>query len=194
MLGILSAGMVITSGWAAEGVVTQEIDSAHSSISFSIRHFYTQVKGGFDKVSGEIQFNKEKPEESSVKVRIDVASINTGVDKRDEHLRSADFFEVEKYPEMTFVSTKVEKTGDKTGKIHGDLTLHGVTKPVVLDVEFLGSGPDGKGNVRNGWTGTTTLKRSDFGITYNQVVEELSVIGDDVEVTLDLSTLSTSDS
>ncbi len=151
---------------------TWKIDPDHSNIMFRVRHLgLADVKGIFRKFAGTV--NLEDPiSKSSVKVTIDAASIDTGVEKRDEHLRTADFFEVTKYPTITFVSKKVTPAGKGKLKVTGDLTIHGVTKEAVLKV----TGPskelkDPKGNIRRGLSATTTINRPDFGLTYNSVLE-----------------------
>ncbi|MEK7316790.1 MAG: YceI family protein, partial [Candidatus Eisenbacteria bacterium] len=120
---------------------TWDIDQAHSSVGFSIRHIFSKVPGFFDKFSGTIEFDPANPTAASVKVDIDPASINTKNTQRDEHLRSGDFFDVAKFPAMSFQSTKVTKGEGNALSVEGNLTMHGVTKPVTLAVTFLGAGP-----------------------------------------------------
>ncbi len=165
---------------------THEIDPVHSSVAFRIKHLFTFVPGRFVEFSGALTLDADKPENSSVKVTIPVASISTANDKRDEHLRSPDFFDAEKFKEITFESKSVKKTGEKTADVTGDLTLHGVTKEVVLKAEFLGQGPGMQGETRSGWHGTTTIKRSDFGINFGKDIEGTPLIGDEVEILLDI--------
>ena len=159
------------------------IDPNHSSVGFTIRHFFSKVPGNFDKFSGAIEFDPANPTAASVKVDIDPASINTKTEKRDNHLRSADFFDVVKYPTMSFVSTKVTKgEGDKLS-VEGNLTMHGVTKPVTLTVTFLGAGP-ALGGQRAGFEATTKINRLDYGVSWNKTVDNGMMLGDDVDITI----------
>lgn len=164
------------------------LDPAHSSADFTVRHMMvTNVRGSFGNLSGTINFDPENPGASSVEATIDVATINTGVEDRDNHLRSADFFEVEKYPNITFKSTDVEVTGDKSAKVTGDLTIRDVTKSVVLDVDFLGQGGSPFGDTRAGFEATTKIDREAFGLTWNQALETGGVlVGKDIKVSLDI--------
>ncbi|PKN13201.1 MAG: protein yceI precursor [Deltaproteobacteria bacterium HGW-Deltaproteobacteria-4] len=165
------------------------IDPDHSNIGFKVRHLMvSNVKGSFNKFTGTVEINDKDISKSKVEVIIDTNSINTNVEKRDEHLRSADFFDVAKYPTMTFVSRKVVAAGAGHLKVTGDMTLHGVTKEVVLDVE--GPTPDSKdpwGNIRKGATATTKINRKDFGLLWNAALETGGVVvGDDVIITLEI--------
>jgi polyisoprenoid-binding protein YceI len=176
---------------------TYQIDPAHSSAQFTVRHMMiTNVHGGFKKVSGSVVYDAENPANSSVNAEIDAASINTNEEQRDTHLRSGDFLDVDNFPTITFRSTKVEKSGDDESKVTGDLTIHGVTRPVVLNVE--GPAPEGKdpwGNTRTGATATTKIKRSDFGLTWNAALETGGIlVGDDLKIELDLSLIKAADS
>ncbi len=167
---------------------TYTIDPQHSQAGFSIRHMMlSNVRGAFSKVSGTIDYDPAKPAASKVNATIDMDSVDTHDADRDKHLKTPDFFDVAKYPTMTFKSTKAVAKG-KTGlTVTGDLTLHGVTKSVVLDVD----GPtaelkDPKGSKR-GASATTKIHRKDFGITYNKALDNGGVaLGEDVDVTLDV--------
>ncbi|NNF06092.1 MAG: polyisoprenoid-binding protein, partial [Candidatus Eisenbacteria bacterium] len=162
------------------------IDASHSTVGFKVRHFFTKVGGNFGEYSGTITYDPKHPEKASVEVTINAASINTNHEKRDGHLKSEDFFFVESHPEITFKSNKVEKKDDVL-HVHGDLTMRGVTKPVVLKTEFLGAGPDGWGGTRAGFTATTKINRKDFGINWNKALDQGgAVLGDDVAITLDI--------
>lgn len=142
---------------------TWDIDATHSVIGFSVRHMMvSKVKGRFDQFSGEI-VTAERFEDSAVSTTIDATSINTGNEQRDGHVRSADFFAVETHPEWSFRSTGITADGDDF-VLAGDLTLKGVTRPVELDFEVNGFGPDAWGGTRAGFTATTTINRSDFGV------------------------------
>jgi len=168
---------------------TWNIDPEHSNVGFKVRHLMvSNVKGNFEKFTGTVDINDRDITKSKVEVNIDTNSINTSVQKRDEHLRSADFFDVAKYPEMTFVSKKVAKFGKDKLKVTGFLTLHGVTREVVLDVE--GPSKESKdpwGNIRKGATATTKINRKDFGLVWNKALETGGVaVGDEITITLEI--------
>ena len=167
---------------------TWNIDPSHSAIAFSVRHMViSKARGRFTKWSGELQFDAEKPRASSVQVTIDPASIDTADAQRDAHLRSADFLEVEKFPTASFRSTKVEEVESGVYRVIGDLTVHGVTKPVVLEVTYEGTGKDPWGGERAGFSGSTTIDRKDFGLRWNQALETGGVlVGDKVELMLEI--------
>jgi len=159
------------------------IDPAHSSVGFSVRHIFAKVPGSFDKFSGSIEYDPANPTAASVKVDIDPASINTKTQKRDDHLRSADFFDVAKFPTMSFQSTKVTKGEGNALSVEGNLTMHGVTKPVTLAVTFLGAGP-AFGGQRAGFEATTKINRQDFGVSWNKTLDNGTMLGDDVDINI----------
>ncbi len=166
-----------------------KIDAAHSEADFSIKHMaISTVHGTFRGVSGTIKYDPSDMVKSGVEASIDVASVDTGVAQRDTHLKSPDFFDVAKFPTMTFKSTSVTKAGDHYD-VTGDLTLHGVTKKVVLKLDEPGkeeTGMDGK-SVHRGFSATTTINRKDFGLTWNGTLKSGdSVLGDDVKIELDV--------
>jgi polyisoprenoid-binding protein YceI len=172
---------LVVSAQAQAAVQKYIYDPVHTQIFFSVDHLgFSHPSGRFTKFSGGFTFDNEKPEASVVEVVIETPSINMNDAAWDKHLKSADFFNVEKFPTMTFKSTKVEKTGEKTGKLTGDLTLLGVTKPVTLDVTYNKSGihPYSK-NYIAGFSATALLKRSDFGMVF-----ALPVVGDDVTLNI----------
>jgi len=145
------------------------------------------VRGSFDRVSGTVSYDPERPEQAHAKVEIQTASVNTGNERRDEHLRSADFFEVETYPTMTFESTRVESAGDGQFRLIGDLTIRGVTKEVVLEVEGPAPPLQTDRGMRTGATATTTVNRKDFGLTWNRMLEAGGVtVSDEVRITIDV--------
>lgn len=165
------------------------IDPDHSNIGFKVRHLMvSNVKGSFDKHTGVVDINDKDITKSKVQITIDTASINTNVVKRDEHLRSADFFDVAKYPTMTFVSKKVAKAGKDKLKVTGDLTLHGITKEVVLVVEGpTNESKDPWGNIRKGATASTKINRKDFGLVWNAALETGGVaVGEEVAINLEI--------
>ena len=168
---------------------TYTSDSDHSNVGFKVRHLMvSNVKGNFEKYSGTVDINEKDISKSKVDVSIDTASVNTSVQKRDEHLRSADFFDAAKYPTMTFVSKKVAKAGKDKLKVTGDLTLHGVTRQVVLDVE--GPSKESKdpwGNWRRGVSASTKINRKDFGLAWNAALETGGVaVGEEVTINLEI--------
>lgn len=167
---------------------TWNIDPEHSSIEFKVRHLMvSNVKGVFGKVAGVVSVDDKDVTKSSVSATIDTSSIDTGVAKRDAHLRSPDFLDVEKYPAMTFASTKIVRSGDGL-KVTGNLTLHGVTRPVVLDVEGLSPEvKDPMGNLRRGASASTKINRKDFGLTWNKALEAGGVaVGDEVGINIEV--------
>jgi polyisoprenoid-binding protein YceI len=170
---------------AAAPAGTYEIDLAHSSVGFQVRHLFSKVPGRFTKFSGAIQFDPGKPAATQVTVEIDAASINTDNAKRDEHLRSADFFDAAQFPKITFKSTAVKLIDATHATMTGDLTMRGVTKPVTLDVELLGHGPNGRGGLLAGFAAKGKLNRTDFGVQWNRALEGGgSLLGDEVELSL----------
>lgn len=188
LLAVLTTVIALAAPLLAQAA-TWTIDPEHSNIGFKVRHLMvSNVKGHFDKFTGTVDINEKDITKSKVDVSIDTASINTNVQKRDEHLRSADFFDVSKYPSMTFVSKKVAKAGKGKLKVTGDLTLHGVTKEVVLDVE--GPAKESKdpwGNIRSGAVASTKINRKDFGLTWNAALETGGVVvGDEVTINLEV--------
>ena len=169
---------------------TWAIDPSHSEVGFSVRHMMvSKVRGKFNEFSGEI-VTGESPLDSSVTATIDLSSIDTGNADRDNHLRSADFFEVEAHQTMTFRSTGVRVDKDGEYVLDGDLTLRNITKPVSLQLELGGFGPDPYGNTRAGFTATGEIKRSDFGVDFNAVLETGGVVvGDKVTINLEIEAI-----
>ncbi len=166
-----------------------EIDPAHSSVLFSIRHLMvSNVRGSFRGVKGTVVYDSEDPASSTVTATIDVSSITTHDEKRDEHLKSADFLDVARFQAIEFKSSSVKKTGDTEAEVKGDLTIHGVTKPVTLKVEELSEeAKDPWGNTRIGASAKTKIKRSDFGLTWNAPLETGGVlVGDEVKLDFEL--------
>ena len=168
---------------------TWNVDPVHTTVEFKVRHMMiTNVKGQFTGVTGVLTLDEENITNSHVEASIDAASINTREADRDTHLKSADFLDVEKFPTLTFSSTRVIRKGDGELEVEGELTIHGVTRKVVFAVE--GPTPPGKdpwGNIRIGWTASTKIKRGDFGLTWNAAVETGGIlVGDDVTITFDV--------
>ena len=166
-----------------------QIDREHSNVGFKVRHMMvSNVKGDFGSFSGVVDIDNNNLSKSKVSVTIDTASINTGVAKRDEHLKSPDFFDVAKYPAMTFVSRKVAAAGKDRLKVTGLLTLHGVSREVVLDVEGpSGASKDPWGNLRRGASASTRISRKDFGLVWNKALETGGVaVADEVFINLEV--------
>jgi polyisoprenoid-binding protein YceI len=165
------------------------VDPAHTSVTFGVRHMMVStVRGEFQKVSGTVTWNPNRPEAAAIDVSIDVASINTREPQRDTHLRSADFFDVEKFPTIDFRSRGAKKKSGGGYEVAGDLTIHGVTRVVTLDVEEpTGEHADPWGFIRMGASARTKIKRSDFGMTWNTMLEAGGVIvGDEISLQLDV--------
>jgi polyisoprenoid-binding protein YceI len=164
-----------------------KIEPSHSTIAFKVGHMLGAAKGKFTKFNGTIEVDREHPEQSSVNVTIQAASINTAIVKRDDHLRSPEFFNVEKFPEITFKSRGVKKTGAATGDIMGDLTMHGVTRPVTLHVQLEGDPQAAMKSQTTRWRVTTApIRRSQFGLVFSKSAESISGIADEVSVDIEI--------
>jgi polyisoprenoid-binding protein YceI len=175
-------------GWAAD---TWTVDKVHSEVGFQVRHFVAKVRGRFTDFTGTVVADPAKPEASTVEFAIKTASIDTGNENRDKHLRTPDFFDAEKFPEITFKSTKVKAVAKDRFDVTGTLTMHGVAKEVTLPVTWGGVMTDknreGKEIFKSGFDTTTTLNRKDYGITWNKALDAGgTVLGDDVLVTISL--------
>jgi len=171
-----------------------QLDLAHSNVTFSIRHMMvTTVRGSLKIADGTLDFDPERPEASSVAVRIDAASIDTGAAQRDAHLRSADFLDAETFPSIEFRSLRVERHRDDY-RIHGELTIHGVTRPVTLEAELGGVVANLQGGQRAAFSATTKLNREDFGLTWNVALEQGGwLVGKELKVEIDLAAVSVAD-
>ncbi len=169
------------------GPNTWTIDANHTASQFSVKHLMVStVRGQFEKTTGTIEWDGKDPKTMSVNVMIDPATVNTRVDMRDNDLRSANFFDVAKYPTITFVSKKVEAAGSGKLKMTGDLTMHGVTKEIVLDVDGP-SAPMKQGqSLRVGASASVKINRHDWGLTYNRAVEMVPSVGDEITITIDI--------
>jgi polyisoprenoid-binding protein YceI len=167
---------------------TWNIDPVHSAIHFSVRHMVVaKTRGRFSKWAGQISFDPRNPAGSSVQVTIEPASIDTGDAQRDGHLRSADFFDVEKFPQATFKSTRVEGNGGDQYRITGDLSIRGVTRPVSFDATFEGAGKDPWGGERAGFSASTSIDRRHFGLEWNKALETGGLlVGEKVDLTLEV--------
>jgi polyisoprenoid-binding protein YceI len=185
-----ATGTATKTNAAAPGTVTTwNIDPAHAAAEFKVKHMMiSNVKGKFSGLSGVLKLDETDYTHSTVEASIPVASVNTGDEKRDGHLKSPDFFDAEKFPAMTFKSTNIDSTGGGDYEVTGDLTIHGVSKSVVLKVEDVSEpSKDPWGNHRIGLSGTTKINRKDFGLTYNAALETGGVlVGEEVTITLDV--------
>lgn len=171
--------------------MTWTLDPAHSSVTFSVKHMMvTTVRGTMNIKDFELDFDPDDLVRSSVRLSLDAASIDTGQEQRDGHLRSPDFLDVEQYPTIDFASTKIEPDGDDY-KIHGELTIHGTTRPVVLDAEYGGTARNMQGGTSAGFSATTKINREDFGLTWNVALEQGGwLVGKDIKIEVDLEVVS----
>lgn len=171
---------------------TYNIDKAHSEATFQVRHLLTKVRGRFSDFEGAIEYNELQPEQSSVNVSIKAASIDTSERDRDTHLRSADFFDVEKFPALTFTSRRITGKGDQRFDVTGDLTIHGVTRPVTFDVTLLGKAKDPWGNERIAFEAETAINRKEYGLNWNAALETGGfLVGDEVKISLSVQAIPT---
>lgn len=186
--------MIAVLGLAAGSASAQDtwvVDKPHSEVSFQVRHFVTKVRGRFTDFTGTVVANAAKPEASSVEFSIKSASIDTANEGRDKHLRSADFFDVEKFPEISFRSSSVKPLGKDLFEVKGTLIMHGVSREVTLPVNFGGTmvtkGRDGKPSAKAGFSIETTLDRKDFGIVWNRALDTGgAMLGDEVQISINL--------
>ncbi|MCA9441400.1 MAG: polyisoprenoid-binding protein [Candidatus Omnitrophica bacterium] len=187
ILPALFVGIFTLAATPATEAETFIVDQAHTKVGFKVRHLgISSVEGHFDKFEGTIEADPENLEDLVLSATVEVGSVNTGNEKRDEHLRSADFFDVEKYPTMTFKSAKVEKDGDEL-EVKGELTLHGVTKEIELELEIGGVITDPWGNKRMGLSGSAKIDRQEFGLSFNQILETGQLmVGDEVRIQLEI--------
>jgi polyisoprenoid-binding protein YceI len=171
----------------AVAVKTLAIDKTHSEAIFQVRHLVTKVRGRFTDIGGSIAFEESSPEQSAVTFTIQAASIDTGTPDRDAHLRSEDFFDVEKHPVITFASTAIKPRGGNDYDVTGDLTMRGVTKRITLPVTFLGKAKDPWGHEKVGFETETTINRKDYGLTWNAALETGGfLVGDEVKISVSI--------
>jgi len=171
----------------ATAVKTIAIDKTHSEATFQVRHLVTKVRGRFTDLGGSIAFDEASPEASAVTFTIQAASIDTGTPDRDAHLRSEDFFHVEQYPAITFVSTAIRARGGNEFDVTGDLTMRGVTKRITLPVSYLGTARDPWGKEKIGFETETTINRKDYGLVWNAALETGGfLVGDDVKISVSI--------
>ena len=183
------AALLLSAASLASASDAFNIDSSHSEASFKIRHWMSKVSGKFANMSGIVNIDRANPTASTVELTIKATSVDTGVENRDKHLRSADFFDVEKFPDITFKSTKIAPSGKKdVYAVTGDFTMHGVTKQITVPVEVLGwqNGPQAE---RVGFGFSTTLNRKDYGVVWNRTLDNSAMLGDDVDIDVSIEAI-----
>jgi len=186
---LIFTALLLGAASLASAADTFTIDSSHSEASFKIRHWMSKVSGKFASVGGVVNVDRANPTASSVDLTIKATSIDTGVENRDKHLRSADFFDVEKFPDITFKSTKIVASGKKdVYNVTGDFTMHGVTKQITVPVEVLGW-QNGAQAERVGFGFSTTLNRKDYGVTWNRTMDTNVMLGDDVDIDVSIEAI-----
>lgn len=165
-----------------------QIDAAHSEVQFSVRHMMiSTVRGRFTRFTGTIEGDEQNPTAALINVEIETASIDTGNADRDAHLRSPDFLNAEQFPQMTFKSTRVEQLGGENAKLHGDLTIRDVTRPVVLDVEYAGTAKSPWGTTSAGFSAQTKINRKDWGLSWNVALETGGVlVSDEIKISIEV--------
>ena len=168
--------------------MTWQIDLTHSHINFTARHMMiSKVRGSFESFSGTVNFDENNPENTTVNVEVDLSSVNTREEQRDGHLKSPDFFDVENYPTMKFVSTRVEKIDDHNGRLYGNLTIKDVTKEVVLDVDYAGIAKSPWGSESAGFSASGSINRTEWGLNWNQALETGGIlVGEKINIEIDL--------
>jgi polyisoprenoid-binding protein YceI len=176
---------------SATAVRTFAIDKAHSEVAFRVRHLLTKIQGRFTDFAGTIQFDPAQPDRSSLQFTINAASIDTDTTDRDQHLRSDDFFAVEKFPTLTFVSSRVTRKSDDQFDVAGTLTIRGTAKDVTLPVSYLGEAKDPWGNARVGFETELTINRKDYGLTWNTALETGGfLVGDEVKISVSVQAIA----
>jgi len=187
---LITGAVLLAFGATALAAETFEVDVTHSDVSFKVRHFVSKSSGRFDDFSGTFVVDREDMTKTTIEFAVKMASIDTDNDSRDNHLKSPDFFDVEKYPDMTFKSTGITKTGESSYDVTGQFNLHGVTKEIVIPVEVLGFHDDEKGS-QAGFEMDFVINRKDFGIIWNKALDAGGfVLGEDVEINITLETHS----
>jgi polyisoprenoid-binding protein YceI len=187
MKKLIASLLAIAPALALGAPTTWNLDASHSQVGFAVKHLViSNVRGEFKKYEGKVVLDDADVTRSTVEAVIDVNSLDTGVADRDGHLKSPDFLDVAKHPSITFKSTKIAKAGKDGLKVTGDLTLHGVTKPVALDVTTTPEVKGMFGESRRGFSATTKISRKDYGLTWNKLVEAGPAVGDEITIALDL--------
>jgi polyisoprenoid-binding protein YceI len=194
LLPVVLSAVALTAALPVQAADTYNVDPGHSEVGFQIRHLVTQVRGKFTDYKGTIQVDPAKMENSSVDFAIKTASIDTGNADRDKHLRGTDFFDAEKFPEITFKSKSIKATGKDTYAVTGTFTMHGVSKELTLPVTFGGTVKDPWGNQRAGFSTSTTIDRKAYGIVWNKALDAGgAMLGEDVKISVDLETVKAKD-
>ena len=183
----MTAAPYVLGSTKGDAIMGWNIDTSHSSIGFTVRHMvFAKVHGRFDKLTATLDMNDADITKSTVTIEVDVASVNTNEEKRDGHLKAADFFDVAAHPKLVFKSKRVEKSGEHLHLV-GDLTIRGNTKEIVVEIEQTGSGKDPWGNARVAFSGKASLNRKDFGLNWNQLLEAGGVlVGEKVEIVIEI--------
>jgi polyisoprenoid-binding protein YceI len=175
--------LAATAGAVFAAPVTYTIDPSHSQVGFNVRHFFSRVPGRFNEFEGTVTYDDKDVTKSAVDVTIKTASIYTNNERRDNHLRSADFFAADSFPTITFKSTKITPASEGKYKVDGNLTIRGITKPVTLETSFLGAGNVGQAGMRAGWEASTTINRKDFNVLWNRTLDQGgTMLSDDVAI------------
>jgi polyisoprenoid-binding protein YceI len=183
-VAVLALSLFVVAGAAQAD--TWKVDPSHTTLGFSVSHLFTSVQGRFDRFEGTIQFDPEHPEATVIRASAEAASVDTNNEKRDKHLRSSDFFDVEKYRTLEFTSQKLTGWSNGSGKLLGTLTIHGVSREVEFDVRYLGRGKDPWGNERAGFKASVLIDRRDYGLKWNETLETGSfLVGNEVEIRID---------
>ena len=191
-MALLAFTVLVGAAMGTQAIAGQElkIDPQHSSVGFSVRHLFSRVHGSFREFSGTLEYDENDIGKSKVKVTIQASSVDTNVENRDDDLRSDRFFDAETFPTLEFFSKKIKKLDGNKFQIFGKLTMHGITRTVVLEGEFLGSGKDPWGNQRFGFHASTTINRKDFEMVWNETLETGGLlVGDEIEITLDIEAI-----
>lgn len=183
------SGIMLLSTVAFSQATEWQADTSHSVLTFKVRHLFSKTEGKFEDWSASMQFDPEKLEEGSVEVVIQTSTVNTDNADRDAHLKSPDFFNVEEFPTMSFVSSKIEKADDGY-LMHGTLTMLGVSKEISIPIEFLGSGPDPWGGTRAGFSGSVTINRKDFGMEWNKAMDKGGyILGENIDIDIEIEAM-----
>lgn len=187
---VFLAALILAFSSSSACAATYKVDLDHTTVSFKIRHLFSNVIGTFKQFEGTFDYEPGTPETWKVNATVQTASIDTNVKERDNHLRSPDFFDAEKYPTLTFVSSKVTDATAESAKLEGLLTIHGIGQPVVFDLVINGVGKDPWGNTRASFTATVKINRKDFGLTWNKALESGQLlVGEEVTITLEVEGL-----
>jgi polyisoprenoid-binding protein YceI len=185
-----TSSMILTCFASPGTAAVYTVDPGHSHAGFQVRHVVSRLQGEFKEFEGSFSFDEKAVETSTGKFSINASSINTNHEKRDTHLKSPDFFDVQKFPTLHFESKKVTPAGNKKFQLSGDLTIHGVTRPAIFDVEYLGADADPWGNRRAGFSAITRINRKNYGIVWNKVLDSGGLlVGEEVEINVQVEAI-----